>query len=135
MHRGWVIGSRSSAAHGWSSHCISVILGWATRTPDFPRRRRLHAMRQPALFNTSSRVASLVMTAAKDFESLFEGFDQMRAISYVASPDLVLEFFEKRGYKVVEVLVGENDSGLGLARNFRQGLSQQNRDVAERLVE
>ena len=57
----------------------------------------------------------------------------MKAISYVASPDLVLELLEKWGYEQILVLVGENDSGLGLARNFRQGLSD-HRDVAERLL-
>ena len=78
-------------------------------------------------------VQSRVITGNKDFDQIFSGFTSMKAISYVASPDLVLELLEKWGYEQILVLVGENDSGLGLARNFRQGLSD-HRDVAERLL-
>ena len=60
----------------------------------------------------------------KDFENLFDGFSRMRAISYVVSPDLLLEFFDKRGYTEIEVVVGENLSDV-----YRKGLEQKGVEV------
>lgn len=60
-----------------------------------------------------------VISTRQDFDKLFEGFTKLRAISYVVSPELLLEFFDQRGYTEVEVLVGEN-----LADSYRQGLEQ-----------
>ncbi len=60
---------------------------------------------------------------------MFEGFTSLKAISYVASPDLLLEFFEKRGYTRVEILVGEN-----LSESYRQSLDHKEIPVIERLA-
>ncbi|MFQ5933233.1 MAG: phospholipase D family protein, partial [Dehalococcoidia bacterium] len=87
-------------------------------------------MFQPELFIASESFRSVVISKRKDFDALFDGFTKLRAISYVLSPDLLLDFLDKRGYKEVEVLVGEN-----LSESYRQGLAQKNRHVTERLVE
>ena len=62
---------------------------------------------------------TLVISQRQDFENLFKGFDKLKAISYVASLDLLLEFFDRNGYSEVEVLVGEN-----LTSSYRRELEQ-----------
>lgn len=57
-----------------------------------------HSMLQADLFAGLSPLQTQVITQRKDFEELFDGFDRMRAISYVISPDLLLEFFDQHGY-------------------------------------
>lgn len=84
---------------------------------------------QPNLFTQMEKLQTLVISRRKDFDSLFEGFTKLRAISYVVSPDLLLEFFEG-GYEEVEVLVGEN-----LAEPYRQGLAQKDRALTQQLSE
>lgn len=85
-------------------------------------------MSQPTLF-TETLFQTRVIQRRKDFEQLFEGFTSLKAISYVASPDLLLEFFEKRGYSQVEILVGEN-----LSEPYRQALEQKGIPVIEQLA-
>ena len=80
--------------------------------------------------NTMPPLSTVVISRRQDFENLFEGFTKLWAISYVVSPDLLLEFFDRRGYSEVEVLVGEN-----LAESYRQGLEQKGIEVTERLAE
>lgn len=82
------------------------------------------------LFTEMKGLRTSVITKRRDFEGLFEGFQVLKAVTYVASPDLLLEFFEKRGYREVEVVVGEN-----LSDAYRQGLAQKGADSAERLAE
>ena len=72
---------------------------------------------------------TLVISQRQDFENLFKGFDKLKAISYVASLDLLLEFFDRNGYSEVEVLVGEN-----LTSSYRRELEQKNIEDIERLV-
>lgn len=49
------------------------------------------------MFAGLSPLQTQVIKRRKDFDSLFDGFSKMRAISYVISPDLLLDFFDKRG--------------------------------------
>jgi len=71
----------------------------------------------------------------KDFENLFDGFSTMQAISYVVSPDLLLEFFDKRGYTEIEVVVGESLSDIHKQADiYKQGLGQKEVEVTERLA-
>jgi hypothetical protein len=81
-------------------------------------------------FNRLPPLRTVVISRRQDFDNLFEGFTKLRAISYVISPDLLLEFFDNRGYTEMEVLVGEN-----LAESYQQGLEQKSIEVAERLAE
>lgn len=86
-------------------------------------------MENLSLFS-ETKVLTKVIHRRKDFDSLFEGFTKLRAISYVVSPDLLLDFFDSRGYTQLEVIVGEN-----LAEPMRQGLSQKGVEVTQRLAE
>jgi len=74
-------------------------------------------MAQIASVLASPRLRSCVIAHRREFDSLFESFDRLQAISYVVSPDLLLHFFEKRGLSEVEVVVGEN-----LTEQYRQAL-------------
>lgn len=65
-------------------------------------------MIQEHLFPDPQALKSRLIVRRRDFESLFEGFARLKAISYVVSPDLLLEFIERRGYEALEVIVGEN---------------------------
>ena len=85
-------------------------------------------MSQPTLF-TETFFQTRIIQRRKDFEGLFEGFTSLKAISYVASPDLLLEFFEKRGFTRIEILVGEN-----LSEPYRQALEQKGMPAIERLA-
>ncbi|MEK7286958.1 MAG: hypothetical protein AAB091_00150 [Elusimicrobiota bacterium] len=82
------------------------------------------------LFPDSDLLRTMIIARRKDFETLFEGFSSLKAITYVASPELLLEFFDKRGYGEVEILVGEN-----LSEPYRQTLAQKGPDVATLLAE
>lgn len=87
-------------------------------------------MQQHDLFSGSPSFRSQVINRRKDFEALFKGFTKMRAISYVASPNLLLEFLEQQGYTELELVVGDS-----LTEVYRQELAQKGIDVTERLVE
>ena len=84
---------------------------------------------QADLFFGLSPLRTQVITRRNDFDGLFDGFNKMRAISYVISPDLLLDFYDKRGYTDLEVVVGEN-----LSESYKQGLEQSNIEVTERLA-
>ena len=79
-----------------------------------------------------STLHTRVITQPQVFDELFDGFTAMHAVSYVASPDLLLDFLDRRGYRSVEVVVGEEER---LAATFRQALAQKGPEVTERLVE
>ena len=86
--------------------------------------------RQRSLFTDIESLRTQVISRKKDFDALFDGFTKMRAISYVVSPDLLLEFFEERGYTELEMVVGEN-----LSQTYKQRLEQKGIAVTERLAE
>ena len=96
---------------------------------DFHKRAQRPSPCQGDLFAGLSPIQTRVIARRTDFDGLFEGFKRMRAISYVVSPDLLLEFFDKRGYTEIEVLVGEN-----LSESYRKDLEQKGVDVTERLA-
>jgi hypothetical protein len=87
-------------------------------------------MLQADLFAGLSPLQTQVITRRKDFDELFDGFDRMRAISYIISPHLLLEFFDKRGYIELEVVVGEN-----LSEVYRRDLEQKGVEVVDQLAE
>ncbi len=85
---------------------------------------------QADLFAGLSPLQTRLIARRNDFDELFDGFTKMRAISYVVSPDLLLEFFEQRGYSELEVVVGEN-----LSEVYRKDLEQKGVEVTDRLAE
>ena len=87
-------------------------------------------MTQESLFPDPEALRSKVILKRKDFEILFEGFTRLRAVSYVVSPDLLLDFLDKRGYESLEVVVGEN-----LADAYRQDLAQKGVELTQQLAE
>jgi len=85
---------------------------------------------QADLFAGLSPLQTRLIARRRDFEELFDGFTKMRAISYVVSPDLLLEFFDQRGYTDLEVIVGDS-----LSEVYRKDLEQKGIDVTDRLAE
>ena len=85
--------------------------------------------KQDDLFAGSPIWRTKIISRLKDFDSLFEGFTKMRAISYVASPTLLVDFIVRQGYTEVEIVVGDS-----LTESYRQDLAQKGREVTERLA-
>jgi len=85
---------------------------------------------QGSLFRGIGDVETRVIARRHDFESLFDGFTRMRGISYVVSSDLLREFFEKRGYQEIEMVVGEDMTEPAL----RQELQDKPLEVLELLA-
>ncbi|MDP2719745.1 MAG: phospholipase D family protein [Dehalococcoidia bacterium] len=85
---------------------------------------------QGDLFAGISPLKTRVIGRRGDFEDLFDGFNRMQAVSYVVSPDLLLGFFENRGYTDVEIVVGEN-----LTVAYKNELEQKGADVTGRLAD
>jgi len=88
-----------------------------------------HVM-QGSLFQGIAQVETRVISHREDFEALFEGFTKMRAISYVVSSDLLREFFEKRGYEEIEVVVGDDLTEPAL----RQDLQDKPIEILDKLA-
>jgi len=64
---------------------------------------------QLSLFSQSGpETQTLYLQKPRDFDGLISGFKEMKAISYVTSPSLVLSIFEKYKYEHMQLLVGEN---------------------------
>ncbi len=85
---------------------------------------------QADLFTGSLMLQTRVITRRKDFDDLFQGFSQMKAVSYVVSPDLLLDFFDELGYQRLEIIVGEN-----LTESYKQSLEQKGLAAIQRMAE
>ena len=98
-----------------------------------PARERSSAR---SLFEMESvAVRTQVISARRDFDRLIQGFQTLRAISYVVSPDLLVELFDSSGLQHAEVIVGENLSGMGLVDQYRQQLQRKGEHATTRLAE
>lgn len=84
-----------------------------------------------ALGQIGEVIHTLVISRQRDFDSLFEGFTGLRAISYISSADLVLEFLDKRGFDNIELLVGENLD----TKQLKDDLAQKEPAVTVRLAQ
>jgi hypothetical protein len=87
-------------------------------------------VRQGLLFADIQYFHTKVISRKRDFDDLFEGFHKVRAISYVVSPVLLIEFFEAFGYTTIEAIVGQN-----LTPDYKQILEKKGVEVIERLAE
>ena len=92
------------------------------------KRSKLNSIHQADLFSGISPLRTRVITRKQEFDELFEGFTKMQAISYVVSPELVLELYEKLGYLEMEIIVGEN-----LASAYKHDLEQKGLEITDRL--
>lgn len=73
---------------------------------------------------------SVVISRQRDFDALFDGFTELRAVSYVTSVALLLDFMENRGFRRVEVLVGENVT----VQQLKGDLTHRGQTVTERIA-
>ena len=78
--------------------------------------------------NGSLQLKTAIITRRQDFDALFEGFETLRAVSFVASPLLLLDFFNQRGFSNVEIVVGES-----LSRQYKETLASEPVDVVDAL--
>lgn len=73
----------------------------------------------------------------RDFDDLLfnNNYDRMLAVSYVASPDLLLEYLQSKRYKAIELVAGNNEQSLGnMSKEFKQSLKG-SIDVIRKLME
>tara|TARA_Y100000310_G_scaffold337975_1_gene426405 strand:+ start:4093 stop:6114 length:2022 start_codon:yes stop_codon:yes gene_type:complete len=83
-----------------------------------------------ALTGLEQSLQTVVVSRQKDFDQLFEGFKKMRAVSYVSSAEVLLDFLDTKGFDHIELLVGEGiNSG-----QFKDDLRQKSAEVTERLA-
>jgi len=75
---------------------------------NFEKQVGFAGLARPPLVNGGPPLKTAVIATRGDFDSLFEGFESLRAVSYVVSPDLLLELFTHKGFSRVEIVVGEN---------------------------
>src|SRR3972149_1081558 len=89
-------------------------------------------MAQPALAPEwpQDTIQSVVLTRQRDFDALFEGFTYLRAVSYVTSASLLLDFIENRGFRCVELLVGEHVS----SQHLKEELTHGDRPIVDRVA-
>lgn len=89
-------------------------------------------MAQPALEALWDRgeLQTAVISRQRDFDSLFEGFTELRGVSYITSTRLLLDFMENRGFKKVEIVVGDSVT----VQQLKDDLAHQERSVTERIA-
>jgi hypothetical protein len=89
-------------------------------------------MAQPALAPEWDRgiLQSVVISRQRDFDALFDGFTELRAVSYVTSARLLLDFIENRGFRRVDILVGENVT----VQQLKEDLTHRDRPIVERIA-
>ncbi len=78
----------------------------------------------------SSKPQTLYLQKPNDFEGLISGFKEIRAISYVASPSLVLSIFERYKFEYMQLLVGENIS----IKHYKKYLENKQISLIQRLM-
>lgn len=86
---------------------------------------------QNTLLNGGPTPQTALLTRPGDFDALFESFGKLRAVSYVASPELLLDFLTTRGFSQIEIVVGENLS----QKEFKETLASKKVDIVEALAE
>jgi hypothetical protein len=89
-------------------------------------------MAQPALAPAWSRdtIQSVVLTRRRDFDALFEGFADLRAVAYVTSASLLLDLLENRGFRRVELVVGESVT----SQKLKDELTHTDRPIVDRIA-
>jgi hypothetical protein len=89
-------------------------------------------MAQPALVpNWDIMLQTVVIARQRDFDALFDGFTELKGVSYVTSCRLLLDFMENRGFTRIEMLVGENVT----IQQLKDDLTHQDRAVPERIAD
>jgi len=65
-----------------------------------------------------------VLKNRKNWDKLFKGFYEMKAITYVSSTDFIIAQFEEYGYQKIELLIGE-----GLSNTVKSDLATDNGSI------
>jgi hypothetical protein len=84
---------------------------------------------QPSLFDPATQLRSKVITKRGDFAALLEGFTSARAITYVASPDVLLSALEAPRFERLELVLGDS-----LQAVEPESLRTMGTDLVERLA-
>jgi hypothetical protein len=97
-------------------------------------------MSQGTLFADASDIArhvrTVVIARKRDFESLFEGYTELLAVTYVATAGLLVELLERRGFDRAEVLLGDSlATSEAEAERLRSELASGGPDAADRLLD
>ena len=89
-------------------------------------------MTQPALAPEWDRgiLQSVVISRRHDFDTLFDGFTELRAVSYTTSASLLIDFLDNRGFRRIELLVGENLT----SQQLKEDLARRDRSVIDRIA-
>ena len=89
-------------------------------------------MTQPALAPEWDRgiLQSVVISRRHDFDTLFDGFTELRAVSYTTSASLLIDFLDNRGFRRIELLVGENLT----SQQLKEDLAHGDRSVIDRIA-
>jgi len=86
---------------------------------------------QLSLFSQSaSEAQTLYLQKPKDFQWLISGFKEIRAVSDVASPRLILSIFDKYRFERMQLLVGENIS----VKHYKKDLENKQISQVQRLL-
>ncbi len=73
---------------------------------------------------------TLYLQKPKDFEQLISGFNRLKAVSFVATPSLVLDIFEKYGFNQMQLLVGEEIS----VKHYKAQLEKKQISLIQRMM-
>ncbi|MFW6401279.1 MAG: phospholipase D family protein [Desulfohalobiaceae bacterium] len=87
-------------------------------------------MQLPLPAQESYEPQTLYLQKPKDFEQLISGFSRLKAVSYVATPSLVLDIFEKYGFQQMQLLVGEEIS----VQHYKAHLEKKQVSLIQRLM-
>ena len=83
---------------------------------------------------TPQQLQTRVIARRKDFDALFDGFTSMRAISYVASVDLLVDLLKTGRFQKIELVLGESLVGRALEQQLRKELTQKSLSVVDELA-
>lgn len=86
-------------------------------------------MQQPSLFDVATQLKSKVITRRGEFAALIAGFPIARAITYVASPDVLLDILDAQGFEKLELVLGDS-----LAAVEPESLRAMGTDLVDRLA-
>ena len=81
-------------------------------------------------FDLAKRIQPRIVRGKKDVSDLFSGFTCLKAVTYVADPEFLLDLFERYRYEEVDILLGEVLSG-----ELKDILSQKAIEVIARLAD
>ena len=84
----------------------------------------------PVLSKVDLPFKMVTLKRRNQWDKLFDGFSRMKAISFVVQPVFLLEYFSKRGYEEIEILVGK-----GLTEQYKEKMSETKWQTVDELHE